>query len=180
MHVRRLSINCNYAPGYIIAIDETAVWSDMVSNTTINSTGAKEVTLKSTGNEKVRVSVCLTAKADGTKVNPFIVFKDAKRESPVLNDRFKGRCVVTSSSNGWINEELVLSYLRKILGMFRSDSRRLLAWDTFEAHMTEAVKKLLKEMKTDDALIPGGYTKALMSLGTSHSRGTSWSSMMNG
>ena len=157
MHVRRLSINCNYVSGSVIAMDETAVWFDMVGNTTINSTGAKEVALKS-GNEKVRVSVCLTAKADGTKMNPFIAFKGAKRESAVFNDRFKGRCVVTSSSNGWMNEELVLSYLRKILGMF-TFQKRLLAWDKFEAHMTEAVKKLLKEMKTDDALIPGGCTK---------------------
>ena len=125
MHVRRLSINCNYVPGSIIAMDETAVWSDMVGNKTINSTGAKEVALKSTGNEKVRVSVCLTAKADGTKMNPFIVFKGTKRESAVLNDRFKGRCVVTSSSNGWMNEELVLSYLRKILGMFTFQKRLL-------------------------------------------------------
>ena len=78
MHVRRLSIYCNYAPSSIIAMDETAVWSDMVGNTTTNSTGAEEVALKSTGNEKVRVSVCLTAKADGTKMNPFIVFKGAK------------------------------------------------------------------------------------------------------
>ena len=31
-----------------------------------------------------------------------------------------------------------------------------MAWDTFEAHMTEPVKKLLKEMRIDDALIPGG------------------------
>ena len=52
MHVRILSINCNYAPGSIIAMDETAVWSDMVGNTTINSNGAKEVVLKSTGNER--------------------------------------------------------------------------------------------------------------------------------
>ena len=158
MHVQRLSINCNYAPDSVIAMDKTAVWSDMVGNTTINSTGAKEVALKSTGNEKVRVSVCLSAKADGTKMNPLIVFKGAKREPEVLNDRFKGRCVVTSSSNGWMNEELVLSYLRKILGMF-TFQKRLLAWDTFGAHMTEAVKKLLKEMKTDDALIPAGCTK---------------------
>ena len=98
MHVRRLSINCNYAPGSIIAMDETAVWSDMAGNTTINSTGAKEVALKSTGNEKVRVSVCLTAKVDGTKMNLFIFFKGAKRKSAVLKDRFKDWCVVTSSS----------------------------------------------------------------------------------
>ena len=65
---------------------------------------------------------------------------------------------MTSSSNGWMNEEIVLSYLRKILGMF-TFQKRLLVWDTFEAHMTEAVKKFLKEMKTDDALIPPGCTK---------------------
>ena len=57
-----------------------------------------------------------------------------------------------------MNEKLVLSYLRKILRMF-TFQKRLLAWDTCEAHMKEAVKKLLKEMKTDDALIPGGCTK---------------------
>ena len=102
-------------------MSETAVWSDMVGNTTINSTVAKEVALKSAGNEKVCVSVCLTAKADGTKMNPFIVFKGAKRESAVLNDHFKGQCVVTSSSNGWMNEELVLSYLRKICLLFKRD-----------------------------------------------------------
>ena len=133
-------------------MDETSVWYDMDGNTIINSTGAEEVALKSTGNEKERVSVCLTAKADGRKMNPFIAFKGAKQKSAVLNDHFKGLCVVTSSSNGWINEELVLSYLRKIPGML-TFQKRLLAWDTFEAHMTEAVKKLLKKMKT------GGCTK---------------------
>ena len=104
----------------------------------------------------------MTAKANGTKMNVFIVFKGAKRESAALSDRFKGRCVMISSSNGWMNEELVLSYLRKILGMF-TFQKRLLAWDTFEVHMTETVEKLLKEMKTDDALIPGGCTKYIQS-----------------
>ena len=45
-----------------------------------------------------------------------------------------------------------------VLGMFFF-KKCLLAWDTFEAHMTEPVKKLLKQLKTDDALIPGGCTK---------------------
>ena len=99
----------------------------MVGNATINSTGKKEVALKSIGNEKGRVSVCLTAKADGTKMNPFIVLKGTKQKLAVLKDRFKGRCVVTSSSDGWMNEELVLSYLRKILGMF-TFQKTLLVW----------------------------------------------------
>ena len=74
MHVRRLSMKTNFSPDCITAMDETAVWSDMVGNVTVDTTGTKDVPLKSTGNEKVKVSVCLTAKADGTKLKPFVVF----------------------------------------------------------------------------------------------------------
>ena len=91
-------------------------------------------------------------------MKPFIIFQGAKREVAVLNEEFKNRCVVTSSSNRWMNEELTLMYLKKVVGPF-SFQKRLLAWDTFEAHMTEPVKQLLKEMRIDDALIPDGCTK---------------------
>ena len=57
-----------------------------------------------------------------------------------------------------MNEELVLRFLRQVLGMF-SFKQRLFAWETFEGHMTEDVRKLVKQMKTNDALIPGGCTK---------------------
>ena len=134
-------------------MDETTVWSDMVRNVTVDTTGTKEVPLKSTRNEKVKVSVCLTAKADGTKLKPFIVSQDAKREATALKEELKNRCVVESSSNGWMNEELVLNFLRQVLGMLPF-KKRLFALDTFDAQMTEDVR-----MKTDDALIPGGCIK---------------------
>ena len=158
MHVRKLSMKTNFSPDCIIAMDETAVWSDMVGNVTVDTNGTKDVPLKSTGNEKITVSVCLTAKADGTKLKHFIVFQGVKREATALNKEFKNRCVVVSSSNSWMNEELVLKFLRHVLGMF-SFEKRLFAWNTFEAHMTEDVGKLLKQMTTDADLIPGGCTK---------------------
>ena len=40
-----------------------------------------------------------------------------------------------------------------------SFKKRLFVWDNFEAHMTEDVRKLLKQMKNNDALIPGGCSK---------------------
>ena len=55
-------------------MDETAVWADMVANTTIDNIGTRSVSLKTTGYEKVRVSVCLSAKADGIRLKPMIVF----------------------------------------------------------------------------------------------------------
>ena len=114
MHVRRLSMKTNFSPDCIIAMDETAVWSDMFENVTVDTTGTKDVPLKSIRNEKVKVSVCLTAKADGTKLKPFIVFQNAKREATALNKEFKNQCAVASSSNSWMNEELVLNFLRQV------------------------------------------------------------------
>ena len=46
------------------------VWDDMVSNTTVDDVGAKSIFMKTTGHEKVMVSVCVAAKADGTKLKP--------------------------------------------------------------------------------------------------------------
>ena len=62
-------------------MDVTSVWNDMVSNTAIDKQGAKSVCFKTTGHEKCIVNVCLTAKANGTKLKPFVVFRPAKRES---------------------------------------------------------------------------------------------------
>ena len=61
----------------------------MVSETTVEATGAKDVPMKSTGHEKVHVSICLEAKLDGTKLKSFIVFGAAKRKSKSLHHEYK-------------------------------------------------------------------------------------------
>ena len=53
----------NYELNNIFAMDETAVWNGMVSNTTVEKRGAHSVNLKSTGHEKSKITVCLTATA---------------------------------------------------------------------------------------------------------------------
>ena len=68
LHVRRLTSKHKYLASNIIAMDETAVWADMVANTTVDDIGTRSVSLKTTGHEKVRVSVCFSAKTDGTKL----------------------------------------------------------------------------------------------------------------
>ena len=55
-------------------MDKTSVWNDIVSSTTLDKTGSKDVPLKTTGHEKVRVSICLATKGDGTKLKSFVVF----------------------------------------------------------------------------------------------------------
>ena len=64
--------------------------------------------MKLTGHDKVRVSVCLTGKVDGTRLKPSIILKGATHESKALHHKFNRQCSVASSANGWMNEELML------------------------------------------------------------------------
>ena len=138
-----LSIKCKYPSSSIIAIDKTSVSNGMVSNTTIHKQEAKSVCLKATGHVKFMVSVCLAAKADGTKLKPFVVLRTAKKESKSLDEEFESCCVVKSSGNAYMNEELITIWVKQVLGAF-SFKRQLLAWDSYECHMTDIVRKDLK------------------------------------
>ena len=133
----------------------------MVSETTVEATGAKDVPVKSTGHEKVRVSVCLAAKLEGTRLKPFIVFGAAKRESKSLHDKHKRQCSVASSSNAWMNEKLTLRWCDEVLGQF-TFQKRFLAWDLFKAHITDEVKRKLTASKTESLIVPEGCTKYIL------------------
>ena len=85
-YAHRPSVKYKYPPSSIIEMDETSVSNGMVSNTTIHKQGAKSVCLKTTGHEKCMVNVCLAAKADGTKLKPFVVLRAAKRESKSFDE----------------------------------------------------------------------------------------------
>ena len=144
MHV---DCNINIILHNIVAMDQTAVCNDMVFETTIEDTSPKDFPMKSTGHKKVCVSVCLTPKLDGFNLKPFIVFGAVKRESKSLHDEYKQQCSVANSSNAWMNEELALRWCDEVLGQF-TIQKRLLAWDSFEAHITNEVKRKLTTSKT--------------------------------
>ena len=78
-------------------MDEPTVWQDMLSSTTVDNVGEKSIRLKTTGHEKSKVSVYLTAKVDGTSSNPLLSFRGGKREP-----------------NGWINEDLTLQWVQEM------------------------------------------------------------------
>ena len=56
----------SYDLGSIVNMDETPVWIDMPGDYTLETKGSKTVTIGSTGHEKTRITVCLTAMADGS------------------------------------------------------------------------------------------------------------------
>ena len=158
LRVRRLRMKYSYQPSDIIVFDETPVWADMVSDTTVDVVGKKTVSMKTTGHEKCRVTAGLAAKSDGTKLKPIIVFKGAKREVEQLQKEYKNKCFIATSTNGWMDTDLTLSWVNTVLGQF-SFRRRLLAWDTYECHLMPVVQKSLKTKKIDAVFVPGGCTK---------------------
>ena len=120
LNVRRKFHEKGYAKENVIAIDETPIWLDMPSSTTVNEAGASSVTIRSTGHEKDRVTVCLAAKANGQKLKPFIVFRGGKRDVKRMNEdrRLSGKCVIRSSANGWMNESLTVEWVQYVVDAY--------------------------------------------------------------
>jgi hypothetical protein len=154
LYTRSLRIKNDYGLGNIYAMDETPVWLDMPGASTIEEIGVKSVPIRTTGHEKARGTVCLTAKGDGTKMPPVIVFK-GKRMPKELENMTGVICFM--SDNGWMNEELTKMYLRKVVGSI-AFSPRLLIWDSYRCHISEATKAECKRLKIDMSVIPGGCT----------------------
>ena len=54
LQARRLRVKFSYSDSDVISVDETAVWQDMLSNTTVDSIGHNTIAMKTTGQEKRR------------------------------------------------------------------------------------------------------------------------------
>jgi len=69
MATRRLRHSKNYPLGSIGNMDETPLWLDMPgATTTITHSGEWSVPVRTTGHEKNRFAVSLSAMADGRKL----------------------------------------------------------------------------------------------------------------
>ena len=78
LYVRQLKRRNNYDLNIVIAMDETAVWDEMISSTTVTDKGPNPVVLKTAGHEKSKVTVTLAAKTSSDKLKPYIVFPGHK------------------------------------------------------------------------------------------------------
>ena len=57
-----------------------------------------------------------------------------------------------------MNEELITVCVKQVLGAF-SLKRQLLAWNSYECHVIDTVRKDLTEMNVNSVIIPRGCTK---------------------
>ena len=164
----RRTYNINESYEYIINIDETPIWFEMSSNTTIEKIGNKSVTIKTFGSERTRLSLLLAINANGGKLKPLIVFRGKFNSTKQnrLNKNLhvaKKELYVVCQENSWVTKEIFEFWLTNILfpyGRFiNKNSYKLLIMDRASTHYLTNLTSLLEKEKWKYCLIPPGLTR---------------------
>ncbi|KAJ8280487.1 hypothetical protein GJAV_G00055280 [Gymnothorax javanicus] len=148
-------------PEHITNMDEVPLTFDIPMNRTVEKTGNRTVSIRTTGNEKSSFTVVLGCQANGQKLPPMVIFK--RKTSP--KEKFPADVIIKANPKGWMDEEKMSEWLREIYvkrpdGFFHK-SPSLLICDSMRAHLTDDVKNQVKQTNSELAIIPGGLTKEL-------------------
>uniref|UniRef100_A0A5S6QGU9 DDE-1 domain-containing protein n=1 Tax=Trichuris muris TaxID=70415 RepID=A0A5S6QGU9_TRIMR len=161
-HVINLRKEHQFPMSCIGNMDETPMNFDMVGNKTVDSKGVKTVVIRSTGHEKARFTVVLSCMADGTKLEPMVIFK--RKRKP--NIRFLPGVFVHFHENGWMDAGGLRLWIdnvwKKRPGHVNNGS--LLVWDSFRGQAADKITSYVKKCKIETAVIPGGLTSVLQPL----------------
>jgi len=139
-HITNLRKTGNFLMGQIANADEMTIRLDMPPNYTLEKKGVKEVLLKTTGCEKLCLTVILAATADGRKLPPLLILK---RKTLLKLEAFPKDVIVRAQEKGWMTEELMLERLKIVWsrrpGAFVNQPS-MLVLDAFKEHVTDSVK----------------------------------------
>jgi len=154
----------------IFNMDEVPIPFDMPANRTIEQIGANSVPIVTTGNEKTSCTVVLACSSSGFKLPPMVIFK----RKTLPKGKFPDGVAVKANEKGWMDEELMRAWCSEVFikrpGGFFHTSTSMLVCDSMRAHLTEAVKSLVRRANTVLTVIPGGLTKILQPLDISVNR----------
>jgi hypothetical protein len=155
-YIIRLRKMREYELSSIGNMDETPIWIDMPGTHTLAPIGEMTESLKTTGHEKSRITVMLSALADGTKLPPLVLLKGVKPPPEIPSG-----IQIKMTPKSWANTEIIQFWLKNVWRKNNSN-RRLLVWDAFSAHITPEVKEAVRTIYNSDmAVIPGGCTSKL-------------------
>ena len=104
----------NYPLHVIANMDETPLTFDMPPNRTINNSGEKTIKIRTTGNEKNRITVVLTCAGDGSKL-----IESSFLKCGITNSLDGSEDDLVYEANDDCNNELDDSFAREL---FQSDS----------------------------------------------------------
>ena len=162
--VRELRIEDDFEDDFIVNMDETPVFFDIVPSKTVNQMGSKSVIVRTSGSDKRHITVMLAITASGKVLPTMIIFK-GKRE---LKDiKAPPGCIVAVQEKAWVDERIMLRWVEECLIAYTKKDRTLLILDAFRCHIMDSVKKQIKRANAQLAVIPGGCTSVLQPLDVS-------------
>ena len=141
--------------------DERAIYLDMPPNYALEKKGVKEVLLKTTGCKRLRLTVMLTATANGRKLPPLLILK---RKTLLKSEAFLKDIIVRAQEKEWMTEELMLEWLKIVWGHRPRaflNQPSMFVLDAVKGHLTDSMKNQLLKMKTELVVILGGMTSML-------------------
>src|SRR6266542_2087704 len=100
-YIMYLRIHNKYPLKYIGNMDETPMWFDLPSNTTINQKGAKTVNIRTNGNKRTSFTIVLGYMTDGTKLPAVCIFKLKN----IPKEKFPRDIYIRVNEKGWGNEQ---------------------------------------------------------------------------
>jgi hypothetical protein len=144
--------------------DETPVFFDMPANATVDKKGSKSVLFKTTGHEKLRITVMLSALAEGRKLTPFVIL----RRKNLPKEKLPAGIIFKCNEKEWMTEELMVEWLKEVWHRRPGalpKKRGMLVLDAFKGHLIEKVKTVACNLLNMDlVIIPGGMTSQLQIL----------------
>jgi DDE superfamily endonuclease len=148
-------------PHYFLNMDQTAVYFESKSRTIVARKGKKSVCQRDSGCDAKRATVVVTVAADGTKLEPFFIFKarpGKKVEQQILDNGIKGACQV----KGWFDSVVAKKWIEQILEPYVVNAEKaLLLVDHFSVHLTSDFLSSCADLGVDVEYIPKGYTCVL-------------------
>ena len=93
-------------------MNETPVYVDMPHRRTIHPKGDKTVDMVTSGNEKTRFTVVITASADGRIWPGFMILRGLKK---IPKCYIPSNIVLVVSDSGTMDEQLIIEYIDRIL-----------------------------------------------------------------
>jgi len=140
-------------------MDETPLYFDVVPNRILDKKGKKSIIVRTTGSQKRHLTVTLCVTHDGDVLPALAIFKGKKPLDFRAQDVF-----IRTQHKAWMDEDMMLKWIDLVWEPATEGKCALLVLDSFSAHVTNDVKKCLKEINTVPLVITGGCTSKIQPL----------------
>ena len=151
-YVKDKRIEDDYEDKFIVNMDETPVFFDLVPNKTVETQGKKSVIVRTSGSDKRHVTVMLAVSASGDVLPTFVIFKGKR---PLKDIKAPKDVTVLVQQKAWVDESVMLRWVDDSLRAYTNRNRTLLVMDSFRCHLMDSIKKRLRKANAETAIIPG-------------------------